>query len=556
VRLLALVRREIPEHLPVIAVMTTTSALSIAALLWLVNAAAQAAAAGTVGMGLLLRFLIANALFTVSQNYVLITASHDVEGLLHRMRVRLFDAVRRTDLATLERIGRAALHSALIQETQTLARNVPMLVVGLQSVAMLAFLAIYLAWLSPVACLLAFSFAGIALAVRFSRMVALGKSMQAALGSELAVFDGLTDLLRGFKEVRMSTPRADGLLQDLRSMSATARRVNTATKKQWGLEFALLQAMFFTLIGLMVFLVPIFAASYSEVVVQATIVALFIVGPIGTLAYVMPLVSQTEFALANIEAMAERLRTSSGDSPDESASALGRVPSSIALRDATFTYTGEGGAAVFEVGPLSAEFRAGEIAFVTGGNGSGKSTMLRLLTGLMPLAGGRLLADGEPVDARQMQAYRDQMSAIFTDYHLSRRLYGIAHADPARVSALLVRLEMQDKVAVRDGAFTTVDLSAGQRKRLALVVALLEDKRVIVLDEWAAGQDPHFRRVFYEELLPELRAQGKIVICVTHDDRWFGLADRVLGMNEGRFQEVQVKRKKAAGTAGRPRKKT
>ena len=140
-RLLALVRREIPEHLPVIAVMTTTSALSIAALLWLVNAAAQAAAAGTVGMGLLLRFLIANALFTVSQNYVLITASHDVEGLLHRMRVRLFDAVRRTDLATLERIGRAALHSALIQETQTLARNVPMLVIGLQSVAMLAFLA-------------------------------------------------------------------------------------------------------------------------------------------------------------------------------------------------------------------------------------------------------------------------------------------------------------------------------------------------------------------------------------------------------------------------------
>jgi putative ATP-binding cassette transporter len=372
----------------------------------------------------------------------------------------------------------------------------------------------------------------------------------------LAVFDGLTDLLRGFKEVRMSTRRADGVLADLRSLSASARRVNSATKKQWGLEFALLQAMFYTLIGLMVFLVPIFAASYSEVVVQATLVALFIVGPIGTLAYVTPLVSQTEFALANIEAMGERLRTSSAGSPDESASGLGRVPSSIALRDATFTYTGEGGAAVFEAGPLSAEFRAGEITFVTGGNGSGKSTMLRLLTGLMPLAGGRLLADGEPVDVGQMQAYRDQMSAIFSDYHLSRRLYGIANADPARVSALVARLEMQDKVAVRDGAFTTVDLSVGQRKRLALVVALLEDKRVIVLDEWAAGQDPHFRRVFYEELLPELRAQDKIVICVTHDDRWFGLADRVLGMNEGRFTEVSAKRTKAPKAPGRPRKKT
>jgi ABC-type siderophore export system fused ATPase/permease subunit len=299
--------------------------------------------------------------------------------------------------------------------------------------------------------------------------------------------------------------------------------------------------------------VPIFAASYSEVVIQATIVALFIVGPIGTLAYVTPLVSQTEFALANIEAMAERLRTSPDDGPDESAAVLPRVPSSVALRDATFTYTGEGGAAVFAVGPLSAEFRAGEITFVTGGNGSGKSTMLRLLTGLIPLAGGRLLADGEPVEVGQMQAYRDQMSAIFSDYHLSRRLYGITNADPARVSALVARLEMQDKVAVRDGAFTTVDLSVGQRKRLALVVALLEDKRVVVLDEWAAGQDPHFRRVFYEELLPELRARDKIVICVTHDDRWFGLADRVVCMSEGRFAEVQAKPTRTRDAPSGPR---
>jgi len=105
------------------------------------------------------------------------------------------------------------------------------------------------------------------------------------------------------------------------------------------------------------------------------------------------------------------------------------------------------------------------------------------------------------------------------------------------VQGLLGRLEMEDKVSVHDGAFSTVALSSGQRKRLALVVALLEDKRVIVLDEWAAGQDPHFRRVFYETLLPELKAAGKIVICVTHDDRWFGLADQVLPMDEGRFAE-------------------
>jgi putative ATP-binding cassette transporter len=328
------------------------------------------------------------------------------------------------------------------------------------------------------------------------------------------------------------------LLLDLRETSARAREVQTGVKKRWGREFALMQSLFYALIGMMVFAVPRFAADYYQVVVEATVVTLFIVGPVGTLAYVTPLVSQTGFALANIDAMEERLRASADGVAEESAVALERVPSSIALSRASFSYAGRNGAPEFAVGPLEAEFRAGEITFITGGNGSGKSTMLRLLTGLMPLGEGCLAADGEPVPPERMQSYRDQISAVFSDNHLSRRLYGIGNGGAARANRLLERLEMHRKAAVRDGAFTTIDLSLGQRKRLALVTALVDDKPVIVLDEWAAGQDPHFRRVFYEEILPELKQQGKIVICVTHDDRWFGVAGRVLHMNEGRLAEV------------------
>jgi putative ATP-binding cassette transporter len=166
--------------------------------------------------------------------------------------------------------------------------------------------------------------------------------------------------------------------------------------------------------------------------------------------------------------------------------------------------------------------------------------MLRLLTGLIPLDAGTILVNGETVASDQMQDYRDQFSAIFSDFHLSRRLYGIADPDPARISRLLTRLELQDKVSVKDATFSTIDLSTGQRKRLAFIVAELEDKPVIVLDEWAADQDPHFRRIFYEELLPELKARGKIVICVTHDDRWFHIADNLYHMNEGRIEYVRM----------------
>jgi putative pyoverdin transport system ATP-binding/permease protein len=147
-----------------------------------------------------------------------------------------------------------------------------------------------------------------------------------------------------------------------------------------------------------------------------------------------------------------------------------------------------------------------------------------------------LLIDGQPVPAALMQEWRDNISAIFSDYHLSRRLYGVNGVTDEQVSPLLERLEMRDKVSVIDGCFSTTSLSTGQRKRLALVVARLENKKIIVLDEWAADQDPHFRRVFYEELLPELRAEGRIVICVTHDDRWFHLADHTYHMNEGRLE--------------------
>jgi putative ATP-binding cassette transporter len=201
------------------------------------------------------------------------------------------------------------------------------------------------------------------------------------------------------------------------------------------------------------------------------------------------------------------------------------------------SYRDTAGCPLFTVGPLTAEFHAGQITFITGGNGSGKSTLLRLLSCLIPFDAGGLVVDGVPLTTDQMQDYRDQISAIFSDYHLSRRLYAVSDPDPARIQTLLERLEMQDKVSVCDGAFSTIDLSTGQRKRLAFVVAELEDKPVIVLDEWAADQDPHFRRIFYEELLQDLKARGKVIICVTHDDRWFHLADRIYQMNEGRIEE-------------------
>jgi putative ATP-binding cassette transporter len=181
---------------------------------------------------------------------------------------------------------------------------------------------------------------------------------------------------------------------------------------------------------------------------------------------------------------------------------------------------------------------SGELVFITGGNGSGKSTFLKILAGLYIPEAGRILLDGARIDDDTRERYRALITAIFTDYHLFSRLYGIPNPDPAEVERLLAQFELSAKTRLSDGEFRTLDLSTGQRKRLALIVALLEKRPLLLLDEWASDQDPEFRRKFYNEILRDLNRAGVTIVAVTHDDRYINELDlpaRRLHMEDGRF---------------------
>ena len=177
----------------------------------------------------------------------------------------------------------------------------------------------------------------------------------------------------------------------------------------------------------------------------------------------------------------------------------------IELRNVMFHYVDKSSEAVFQVGPVDFTLRSGDLVFITGGNGSGKSTLLKVLAGLYQPDFGEILLDGVHVDESNRDAYRALIAAIFVDYHLFQRLYGIADPDPAEVDRLLTEFRLRDKTRLTDGEFSTLDLSGGQRKRLALIVSLLEKRPILLLDEWTADQDPDFRRKFYDELLPALK---------------------------------------------------
>ncbi|MCB9528823.1 MAG: ATP-binding cassette domain-containing protein [Myxococcales bacterium] len=205
----------------------------------------------------------------------------------------------------------------------------------------------------------------------------------------------------------------------------------------------------------------------------------------------------------------------------------------LALDGVTFSWPSTPSRRGFLVGPIDFTLAPGEVVFITGQNGSGKSTFVKLLCGLYARDGGVMRVDGVEQPQDPGPAWRERFAAVFAEFVLFERLHGFDDVDPARVSALLAEMELDGKVRFADGRFDTLALSTGQRKRLALVVALLHDRPVYVFDEWAADQDPHFRERFYRQIVPALRARGKAVVAVTHDDDAFDACDRRIHFIDG-----------------------
>jgi putative ATP-binding cassette transporter len=209
----------------------------------------------------------------------------------------------------------------------------------------------------------------------------------------------------------------------------------------------------------------------------------------------------------------------------------------IELRNASYTYDSS-----YTVGPINLKIQSGEIVIIKGGNGSGKTTLAKLLTGLYQTKEGELLVQGVCVTKDNLTGFRNIFSAVFTDSHVFRNLqYLQDRVAPDDVSKWMDRLEISEKVSLQDLQVSSTDLSFGQRGRLNLLRALLEDKPVYLFDEWAANQDPHFKSVFYQQILPEMKAMGKTIIVISHDDKYYGVADRIVTLSGGSISKIEDK---------------
>jgi putative pyoverdin transport system ATP-binding/permease protein len=436
-----------------------------------------------------------------------------------------------------ERIGAGRAYAALTADVTTVNAALQSTATAAVNAAVLLGGAGYLLALDPrmFAALLALAFASFAVYRTMSTRARV--LLRAARAEHDRLYGHFEALTSGAKELKLNAARRRAFLQGplhdtTQSLLAHLVRGNA--------HYLLGQAVN----GLLV-LVPIFAVLFmfggkaggpGSVATGYVLTGLYLLGPLSALLRTIPLYAAVEIALERIREIGVQL----GEPALEPSAEAGAIVSfrSVELRGVTHRYDER---SPFALGPLSLRLVPGELVFVTGGNGSGKSTLAKLLTGLYEPREGEVLWDDEPVTPSNRDAYRQLWSCVFSEFYVFERLYGIAAAGlDARAAALIGELGLSDVVEVRDGTLSSVNLSRGQRKRLALLAALLEDRPLYLFDEWAADQDPEFKQVFYGKLLPDLKRRGKTVVAVTHDDRWFGAADRILRLDEGRAADDAI----------------
>jgi putative ATP-binding cassette transporter len=454
------------------------------------------------------------------------------------MRRDLVCKIMAVQLSQLERMGAPRLLSSLTEDIADITQALLLIPAFTVNLAILAGGGVYLGLLSPGVLVLMAVFIVIGAAI-YRVLISRGfKHLKQAREEEDLLFKHYRALTEGIKELKLHRERRRAYFDEgVRATTQNYARRNIAaelcfiTAQNWS------HVLFFSLVGLILFLLPRVQYVSPHALTGYIVTTLYLMGPLSGVLGSLAAFSRAKVALRKIEELGVSL--ASARATDET-SLIAETPRrepfrGVELVDVTHSYHREVDDNHFVLGPINLKFQPGELVFLVGGNGSGKSTLAKLITGLYPPEAGEIRLNGQPVTNENRDDYRQLFSAVFVDFFLFDALLGLH--DPsldASAQSFLKQLQLDHKVRIADGRFSTTALSQGQRKRLALLTAYLEDRPFYLFDEWASDQDPVFKDVFYTRLLPELKKRGKAVLVITHDDRYFWVADRVIKLDYGK----------------------
>jgi len=507
----------------------------------LVAAIGQAVGDTGVSVSLALMFFGACVLHLASKACSEISLLHLVQNAIFELRTTLCRKLLATPLKKLQSLGKDGLYVILTRDVDTFMNAFQLLPLAFGNVVIILVCMGYMAWLSwqlfvMFALCLIVSVVSYGVAERRPLMQLRKIREQMEI-----LYEHFRSLIEGSKELQLNSSRGTMFIEGVITPGARNFKdlvIKSLSTYTWVQNVG--TSIFYLVIGALLFVIPLAMPQPSGVLITVTLILLYLIRPIIELMNVLPVLRQAAIALTKIEQLNDSL-------PPAEPRRLGLDPFAnegplrLELRGVCHHYTAATEDSQFMIGPLDLTIDESEIVFIVGGNGSGKTTLAMLLLGLYEAEQGVLKLNGVSVNDANRHEYRQYFSAVFADFHLFEQLLTSEREDlSARGSAYIELLQMSHKVKLVDGKFSTIDLSTGQRKRLALVSSYIEDRPLYLFDEWAADQDPAFKRVFYTELLPELKARGKTVIVITHDDSYFGFADRIIRLEDGHLKDVAV----------------
>jgi len=480
--------------------------------------------------GLVVGRTVANAVARLLLNYFTQRALLDLSRNLSRR-------VLATPLWQLERVGIPRVLGMLTHDIPVIGWAAQIVPTFAMNVAIIVGCAIYLGWLSWLSLIGLASFVVIGALGYHVLLRRAYRYLERARETRDLLFRHYRALTEGMKELKLHTARREAFLTDrIGATTEALRRDSLVGVRHHVVADTWNQLLFYGLLGGMLFVAPTLQDVSARTVTGYIVALLYVMSPIWGVMEASSTFAQARISLKKVNEIGVSLWDRDAESGAEEGPAVDAGWQRLELDGVTFAYPFDSEGRRFVLGPLDLELRRGELVFVIGGNGSGKSTLMKVLTGLYSQEQGEIRLDGVAVTERNRDWYRCHFSAVFTDFYLFDSLLGMDESDlDKRATRCLEELELDDKVQIAGGVFSTTALSQGQRKRLALLTAFLEDRPIYVLDEWAADQDPHYREIFYRHLLPDLKARGKAVVVISHDDRYYHLGDRIVKLEDGKL---------------------
>ncbi|MFN2417061.1 MAG: cyclic peptide export ABC transporter [Pyrinomonadaceae bacterium] len=457
-------------------------------------------------------------------------------GTAYDLRLRLSRKILAAPLRGLEEFGGHRLMTSLTEDLPAISGTMQVISNLCVNVAVVVGGLVYLGWLSPAALAAGLGLLAVGGLLYQLPVIKAMRLLRLARLENDRLFSHFRALTTGTKELKLHRRRREMFFSRvLEPTAALLRRYVVLSTMIYAAAASWGQSMLYVVVGAVVFLLSSLHGGESRVTTGYTMTLLYLMAPLQVIMGALPTLARGSVALARVEGIGLSLTAdgAEGASPEaEDAASF----SLLELDGVTHSYRRENGPDSFVLGPVDFELRPAELVFLVGGNGGGKTTLAKLLTGLYTPEGGEVRLDGRRVEDEEREYLRSLFSVVFSDFYLFDSLLGLERPKlDAHAHEHLVRLQLDSKVSVRDGVLSTTDLSQGQRKRLALLAAYLEDRPAYVFDEWAADQDPSFKDFFYTQLLPELKERGKAVVVITHDDRYYHLADRILKLEDGRL---------------------